>query len=106
MCPSHTPAVGVKTLSEVLFVQRQTICRVSFEIFPDILNWIKFWSIFGKILNVKPWVDFTELSNVRAFVDFAMIPYENDIPVQVYQQCPDKFRNMRSLEIVLLETNI
>jgi len=72
--PSYASAVGMKAISEVLFVQWQTVCRMTFEVFPDVLNGIEFGSIFWKIFNVEPRVLFAELPNVRPLVDSSMVP--------------------------------
>lgn len=82
------------------------IGAVTFEILPDLLNRIEFWSISWKPLNAQSLVSTSEFSNDWALVDAAIVPDQNDIATQVTEEPTQKARNTGSIEVVFLKTDV
>lgn len=47
-----TPCVGVQVEADVLFVEEQAVCAVSFEVVPDLFNGIEFRCVAREPLDV------------------------------------------------------
>jgi hypothetical protein len=73
----------VKAVSDILPVARQAVGCVSFEIVPDLLNWIEFWGIPGKGLDMQARVVLPQLGNIGSFVDAPLVPEEDNVPTEM-----------------------
>jgi len=96
----------MKTVSDILFVQREAVGRVAFEVVPDLLGRIELRGILGKELRLKARVVQQDSRDRRTLVNFALVPQEDDRPWHVVQKLSQERGHVHGLEVVLLESGV
>lgn len=69
----------MKTHPDILLVERQTISSVTFEIIPDLLDWIEFWCITRKPFNMQTRIVHSKFPHHWPFVNVTIVPDDDDL---------------------------
>ena len=96
----------MKTVSDILFDQRQGVGRVALELIPDLLGGIEFWRVLGEELGVQAGIVPQHSFDSWPFVDLPLVPQEDDRSKDVAQKLAQERGHMHGLEVVLLEASV
>jgi len=92
--------------SKILLGEGHAIRCMAFEIVPDLFNWVELRRVTWKPFDMKSRIVCQDLPDFRPFVNLTTIPQEDYGSSDVTEHCPQEFRYMANLEVVLLETGV
>jgi hypothetical protein len=92
--------------SNILLGEGQAVRCMAFEIVPDLFNGIEIRRVTRKPFDMESRIVCQNLPDLRPFVNLPTIPKEDYGSSDVTEHCPQEFRYMSSLEVVLLETGV
>ena len=68
----------MKTVSDIPFVQRQTVGRVTLELVPDLFGWVEFRGVLGEPFGLQAGIVQQNSLDDWPLVDLATVPQEED----------------------------
>lgn len=74
----------------VLFVERQTVCGMAFEVIPYLFDWIEFGGVSRKPFNVQPRVVVTNPLQMGTFMYLSPIPEYDHLAAQMAEEHPQE----------------
>ena len=96
----------MKTVSDILFDQRQGVGRVALELIPDLLGRVELRGVPGEELGLQAGVVQERLFDGRPLVDLALVPQEDDRSGHVARKLAQERGHVHGLEVVLLEASV
>ena len=104
--PPRPARIVVQRHPDILFLEWQAVRRTAFEVFPYLFNGVELGNITRKAFDMKARMLCQESVYNRPFVDFGPIQQENNMPVQMFQECVQEISNVLRMKVVLLKTDI
>ena len=94
----------MKTVPNILFVQRQAVGRMALEVIPDLLGRVEFRGVLGEELGLHAGIVEQHSPDRRPLVDLALVPQQDDGTGHVAKELTQERGHVQGLEVVLLKT--
>jgi hypothetical protein len=79
---------------------------MAFEIVPYLFNRIELRRVTWKPFDLQSWIVCQDLPDLGTLVNLTTIPKKDYGSSDVAEHCPQEFRNMPGLEVILLESSV
>lgn len=92
--------------SKIILGEGQAVRCMAFEIIPDLFNGVEFRRVTWKPFDMESRIVCQNPPDLWSFMNLTTIPKKDYGSSNVTEHCPQEFRYMSSLEVVLLETGV